>query len=252
MARQKSILKLEGSIGDVSFYKSEGEYLARTKGGVDGDRIKTDPAFARTRENGAEFGVAGKASKLLRTAFKAPVAALADNRVASRLTTQMLKVVQSDTVHSRGERTVQDGNLSLIQGFEFNVNTGLEDVVKAAYSVAFDRVSGEASVTIDFSNPSLELNQVEGADQAQILIGVAAVDFENNEYEVDVLEADAVSMASTEAILVQQTASVSANSTRPVFVIVGVMYYQSVNDELYLINSQDSRALALVAVDQPE
>ncbi len=252
MARQKSILKFEGSIGDVSFYKSGGEYLARTKGGVDSDRIKTDPAFARTRENGAEFGVAGKGSKLLRTAFKAPVAAIADNKVASRLTGQMLKVVQSDTTHVRGERTVQDGDLSLVQGFEFNVNTGLEDVIKAAYTVAFDRTSGEASVTIDFSNPSLELNQVEGADQAKILVGVAAVDFENSEYEVDVVEAEAIAIASTEAIAIQQTATISANSTRPVFVIVGIEYYQSVNDELYLINSQDGRALALVAVDQPE
>jgi hypothetical protein len=252
MARQKSILKFEGSIGDVSFYKSGGEYLARTKGGVDSDRIKTDPAFARTRENGAEFGTAGKGSKLLRTAFKAPVAAIADNKVASRLTTQMLKVVQSDTTHTRGERTIQDGDLSLVQGFEFNVNTGLEDVVKAAYTVAFDRTTGEASVTIDFSNPSLELSQVEGADQAQLLVGVAAVDFENREYEVDVVEADAVHIASTEAVTIQQIATISANSTRPVFVIVGVEYYQSVNDELYLINSQDGRALALVAVDQPE
>jgi hypothetical protein len=59
MARQKGIIKLEGTIGDVSFYKSKDGYLAREKGGVDGDRIKNDPAFQRTRENGSEFGRAG-------------------------------------------------------------------------------------------------------------------------------------------------------------------------------------------------
>ena len=55
MARQKGIIKLKGSIGDVSFYKTKDGYLAREKSGVDKDRIKNDPAFQRTRENGAEF-----------------------------------------------------------------------------------------------------------------------------------------------------------------------------------------------------
>ncbi len=102
MARQKGVLKLEGQIGDLSFYKSEGEYLARTKGGVDGERIKKDPAFARTRENGAEFGRAGKAGKLLRSALKTPIAQSADKKVSSRLTSQMVKVIQADVTNGRG------------------------------------------------------------------------------------------------------------------------------------------------------
>jgi len=50
---------LKGPIGDISFYKSKDGYLARSKGGVDKSRIKNDPAFQRTRENGSEFGRAG-------------------------------------------------------------------------------------------------------------------------------------------------------------------------------------------------
>ena len=61
MAKQKGIIKLTGKIGDLSFYKSKDGYLAREKGGVDGERIKNDPAFARTRENGSEFGLAATA-----------------------------------------------------------------------------------------------------------------------------------------------------------------------------------------------
>ena len=53
MARQVGIIKLEGGIGDISFYKTKDGHLARTKGGVDGKRIANDPAFQRTRENGS-------------------------------------------------------------------------------------------------------------------------------------------------------------------------------------------------------
>jgi len=49
MARQKSILKLQGTIGGISFYKTKDGFLAREKGGVDASRIANDPGFARTR-----------------------------------------------------------------------------------------------------------------------------------------------------------------------------------------------------------
>src|SRR5690554_250220 len=86
MARQKGIIKLTGKIGDLSFYKSKDGYLAREKGGVDGERIKNDPAFVRTRENGSEFGLAATAGKTLRNAFRPMMMRAADNRITSRLT----------------------------------------------------------------------------------------------------------------------------------------------------------------------
>jgi len=42
MAKQKGIIKLEGTIGDIAFYKSQDGHLARAKGGVSADRIKND------------------------------------------------------------------------------------------------------------------------------------------------------------------------------------------------------------------
>ena len=66
MAKQEGLIKLKGTVGDLSFYKTKDGHLARMKGGVDAERIKNDPAFERTRENGAEFGRSGKAGKLLR------------------------------------------------------------------------------------------------------------------------------------------------------------------------------------------
>jgi hypothetical protein len=63
MAQQKGIIPLQGTIGNITFYKSKDGFMAREKGSLDASRIATDPAFQRTRENGAEFGRAGKAGK---------------------------------------------------------------------------------------------------------------------------------------------------------------------------------------------
>ena len=74
MAKQSGILKVEGTMGGITFYKSRQDgYLAREKGNLDATRIATDPNFQRTRENGAEFGKAGAAGKVLRTAFRVAI-----------------------------------------------------------------------------------------------------------------------------------------------------------------------------------
>lgn len=70
MAKQKGIIKLKGTLGDITFYKSQDGFLAREKGGIEASRIASDRAFQRTRENGSEFGNANKAGKMLRTAFR--------------------------------------------------------------------------------------------------------------------------------------------------------------------------------------
>src|SRR5215831_4181203 len=122
MAKQKGIIKLKGTIGDITFYKTQDGHLAREKGGIDADRIKNDPAFQRTRENGSEFGRAGKAGKVMRTALRTMLLNSADGRMVSRLTQQMMKVIQADTTSERGQRNVIDGEALLLNGFEFNIN----------------------------------------------------------------------------------------------------------------------------------
>ena len=93
MTRQKGIIKLDGIIGGITFYKSQDGYLAREKGGVSADRIANDPNFQRTRENGEEFGRAGKAGKLLRNLIRAMLQNASDSRMVSRFTQKMVEVV---------------------------------------------------------------------------------------------------------------------------------------------------------------
>src|SRR5690554_8124331 len=85
------------------------EYFARTKGGVDGERIRTDSRFERTRENGREFQRAVKAGKLLRDAFSEHVFLTTDRGIRGQLTSALSRVVKSDQESIRGERNVMNG-----------------------------------------------------------------------------------------------------------------------------------------------
>lgn len=141
MARQKGIVKLDGTIGDITFYKSKDGYLAREKGGVPAARIANDPAFQRTRENGSEFGRAGKAGKLLRNAIRGLLQNASDPRMVSRLTKEMVRVLQEDAVNPRGLRNVIDGEAELLAGFDFNINGKLGTTIYAPFTPVIDRVN---------------------------------------------------------------------------------------------------------------
>ena len=138
MARQKSIIKLQGTIGGITFYKSIDGYLAKEKGGIEASRIATDPAFVRTRENGAEFGNAAMAGKLLRDTVRALGMNTSDSRVTSRLTKTMAKIKNLDTNSNRGERNVAAGLATaagklLLKGFNFNIKAPLGAVLHTSY-----------------------------------------------------------------------------------------------------------------------
>ena len=131
MAKQTGIIKLKGTLGDITFYKTIDGHLAREKGGIPAERIANDPAFQRTRENGAEFGTAGRAGKTLRTSLRLLLQNASDSRMVSRLTKLMVKVVKADATNPRGQRNVIDGEAELLQGFDFNKNGKLGRTIYA-------------------------------------------------------------------------------------------------------------------------
>src|SRR5690606_22612002 len=138
MARQKGLIKLKGTMGDITFYRTRDGYMAREKGGIDAQRLMTDPAFQRTRENMAEFGRAGKAGKLVRNAIQSLIRKGGDRRMVSRLTKEMVKVIQLDAVNPRGLRNVIDGEAELLQGFDFNIHGKLSTSIAAPFTGTID------------------------------------------------------------------------------------------------------------------
>jgi hypothetical protein len=251
MAKQTGIIKLKGTIGGISFYKTTDGHLAREKGGVDGSRIANDPAFQRTRENGSEFGAAGKGGKLLRNAIRILLQNAKDKRLVSRLTKDLLAIIKTDTTNERGLRTLTDGDFNLMLGFEFNLNGKLGTTLYTPYVNAFDRVSGDATLNIDPFSPTLRIAAPSGTTHFKVVMGAAELDFEN---EVSTFGSDETAIlpytaADTAAITL--TASVTANSTVDVVQVLGIEFFQEVNGQMYALKNGAYNALAVVIVDTP-
>jgi len=248
MARQSGLIKLNGTLGGITFYKSQDGYLAREKGGIEADRIANDPNFQRTRENGAEFGAAGKAGRLLRTAFRTILQNSADNRVVGRLTAEMVKVIQADTTNARGQRNVIDGEAELLVGFDFNLKGKLQNTIYAPYTTNIDRTAGTLEVVIPPFVPGNMIAAPSGATHFKIETAGAEIDFENETYVIDAKESAVLAIGNTATAAITLSNAVTANSTHPLFLVMGMEFYQEVNGQMYPLKNGAFNALTIVNV----
>jgi hypothetical protein len=251
MAKQTGIIKLKGTIGGISFYKTSDGHLAREKGGVDANRIANDPAFQRTRENGSEFGRAGKGGKVLRNAIRVLLQNAKDKRVVSRLTKDLVAVVKTDTTNDRVLRTIQDGDLNLLEGFEFNLNGKLGATLFAAFTKAFDRVSGDATLNIAAFSPTVRIAAPTGTTHFKVVMGASELDFVNETSTFENDETTILPYSAADTAPIALTASLTTNSTLPVVQILGIEFYQEVNGQMYVLKNGAYNALSVVTIDIP-
>lgn len=248
MAKQNAVIPITGTIGNITFYKTQDGIVARQKGGVDPNKIATDPNFQRTRENGAEFARAGKAGKVLRSAFRSVLLNTADPRMISRLTREMLKVIQADKSSSRGLRNVVDGEAELLLGFEFNVNSQLNSTLFASYAPSINRATGELNVTIPAFVPLEKITAPLGATHFRIMSAGAEVDFEKQSSNVKLSSTDQLPWNATATPDINLVNGMAANSPHPLFLVLGIEFFQQVNNSMYSLKNGTFNALSLVGV----
>jgi hypothetical protein len=248
MAKQKGILKLEGTIGDITFYKSQDGFLAKGKGGIAADRIANDPKFQRTRENGNEFGSAGKAGKVLRNSLRVLLQNSRDNRMVSRLTKKMVEVIQADLTSVRGQRNVIDGEAELLEGFDFNINARLSNTLYAPYTSTIDRVAGTLTVNLASFTPSVMIAAPSGTTHFKIVAAGMEVDFENETFVADNNASSVLAWDATATAVIDLENTITPNSTHPLFLVLGIEFYQDVNGVKYPLKNGAFNALTIVEV----
>jgi len=248
MAVQMGILPLAGSIGNISFYKYGDKWVARTKGGASAEKVATDPNMQRTRENASEFGTAARAGKLLRTALQPLAYPLADNRMVRRLTSKMLLALQADAIGYKGLRKVIDGNLDVLKGFEFNERGKLSVNFYAPYNSDINRETGEFNISIPPFIPTSHVTSPVSATHFKLYAGGAALDFENGAFsaEFDSSPEIALNGLATEEIILNN--QLPANSTHPMFLVLGIEFLQEVNGGTYSLKDSAYNGLVMVKV----
>jgi hypothetical protein len=248
MAKLKGIIKLEGTLDNLTFYKTSDGYLVKTKGGVSKERIENDPAFTRTRENGSEFGSSASSGKLLRQSVRNLMIRAKDNRVSSRVTQKMTQIKNFDLTSVRGERNVATGlatpeGKAALKGLDFNNRAILSAVLFAPYSI--DLATGE--ITIPNMTPANDISFPSGATHVSFSSAFLKLDFDTSDSAIEYSPTVNLPIDLTSATQTLTPAGVPTGTGNDIYVLL-IEFFQEINGVQYQLNNGAYNVLNIVEV----
>jgi len=246
MAKQKGILPIVGTLGDLNFYYLYGKpVVRRAGGGFNKKDIKNKPSMRRVRENGSEFGHCSRVNKAFRMALRPYYKGYKFAQFHSRLMSLFTQLKDLDTVNKRGERRVGQGvshsnGLTLFKRFDYTPDCDVKRVMPFDYVVD--------SNTFELTISKFDIKQVgfiAGATHIALTYGVLDMDFDTLDYDLHL--ADSVVLdrvfAGDTVTLTPHSLPVSSGT---LLAVLGVRFYQEVDGELYVLNAKDGVGISVL------
>lgn len=194
MARQKGIIKLSGTIGDINFYVAKGKgYARKAGGGFNSKSIKTKDSMQRVRENGSEFGHCSMVKRKLLEAFK-PYVLKRERGFHGKCMGLLLKLKGLDSVSKRGARNVL-GGLQTLEGqrqfrnFPFGKPMKFLDAI--AYQWHFEAISQRLTLPSFIRS---DYDELMGVNDIKIGLFMIDFDFEALEFQKQLLDHKTISI----------------------------------------------------------
>jgi len=255
MSKQFGLVKLDGRLGDVSFYSQNGVHRARLAKGIKKERILKDEAFERTRQNISEFGGLALIVKLFGNALKA-VSNFKDKTRGARLRKIFSQIMKrADVV--RGQRPVLiSQNRSLLENFELKSDVEFMDVFSAAATIT--KTSG-TSVKTDVNPKRDQIKPPMNATHYRIVqllatIADTAYNEETKTFEPanqlgglsEVSYSEYMPLKGGVSISVETTLNATLTDDVTVIHGLGIVFYEKSGSEFYSIS--ENSAMKIVGV----
>lgn len=252
MSKQTGLIRLDGKIGGISFYKLDGEDLARVANGPSKEKILKDPAFVRTRENNAEFGGSATVAKAFRLSLANVILTMSDFRLTSRLT-KLFKEINLSGTGTRGQRPILiTGHQVLLINFELNERHSFGSVFNAPFTRSNTANRDQGDIVVAAFVPDNFIEAPAGATHFRLIqaLGVVsdyAFDPATNKYEPLDATTNMLGAVTYSPTLALGSAPVSATLTTPlpgsptmsgdvsVMQCLGIEFFQRVGSTDYLL-----------------
>ncbi|MFC4212670.1 hypothetical protein ACFOWA_15850 [Pedobacter lithocola] len=148
MATLNGIVRFSGKVGDLIFYRSGKKDVVRRKSG-------THQLSENSKKSAKDFGEASRNAAYIRKAFAPMVKDYGYGDLASRLTKRLTSVFKTIPNSTAGSKKLLEGNLKLIEGFEFNADTRLDRLL-----IRQPKVSWLPDGLIELELPKIEMKHL--------------------------------------------------------------------------------------------
>ena len=248
MAKVKSLMVIEGTLGGINFYLRKGVAVARKAGGgFSGKAIKNSPNMVRVREHNSEFGHVSKVKTVFKRALHPFLGYHYDSSLHGRMMKLFLSIKNRDEISERGKRSVGIGLQSEVGrkemlSFPFTPKRSIQDTF-------FKKgIFDENSLTylLNGISPSA-VHFHKNAEMMELKMLILVLDFDTLNYKTYVSEAQKFEKDFTENS-VELTVDNLPQQEGLKFVFVGMKFYQKQGADFYLLKEDGSLGLELVHI----
>jgi hypothetical protein len=180
-----------------------------------------------------EFSKAGKAGSLLLKASREVALSKPDRRIMSRLVKECMAVIGSDTTNILGNRSMIDGDLTLLRDFEFNGKAPLPLSFYGSYAGSIERLTGEVNMVVPSYNPEEMVMKPEGATHFRLVTGGAELDFGGASYIRAKAASGWIPLVNTPTAPLTLSCTLTPNSTLPIIQLFAIEYAKERNGVKY-------------------
>lgn len=173
MARQTSIIKFTGKLGDTVGYRNGKNYCLRSHAAV--------KQTAATKKTAKDFGTASKAGRLIRHSLHK----MNDTSHINRLNKVLGEIVRADMQNPAGQRKITDKAIHKLSGFRFNSYAGISctpviEKTNQEISISVTDNSKHAiraiAITINFQQQTTKVTSVDYDGQQPMILKISDKD----------------------------------------------------------------------------
>ncbi|WP_069659447.1 hypothetical protein [Arcticibacter eurypsychrophilus] len=239
---------VHGTAGSVIYREYRGKNIIQGK-------AKAFKQTEKTIRSATEFGLSSSAAAVIRTAFE-PAYFFKDGTAAYRSTQLVYRSILNNVSGEKGKRDLHDGDLSLINGMDFNANSKLHEVLQMSRSVSKSS-NGQVSVTLGPLNTKTGIKRPKNQSGAymkyRIRLMLVAFNFREEYYEnLGFQDLDLEGYQNFEGQVVTFIEKVPEDCLA--LVSMSLMLYSTVSqtNESVLLNSKEFSPCAIIGTFQSE
>jgi hypothetical protein len=248
MAKQKGIIQIVGTIGNVTGRRTKDGFIIQEKPGPTREQVLNDPEFEETRKMYTEFGGASKGAKILQDIFLPAIFPCKDNVVHHRLTTLLRQVINTDTASAKGQRCLSYGESRLLKGFSWNIKSDLWRILGFDIKFHFETEDGEVIFHIPAYVPANQMKVNPSATHYRITISAAELSWQKNGPAAEMFTTDYMPVNNERTFPLSGMLLMTPGTTKPIAICVKVDWHMKVNKDMWPSRNSKYNAAGIVEV----
>jgi hypothetical protein len=209
---------------------------------------KTSPKFGAFRKNMNEFKHVGKAGKMIRDAIKE--ISYPNPTMHHRLIAVLYKVLKMDITNKKGERSIMAGDISLLNGFQFNEHSSIHSLAHFNIDGKINPKKGRAIIKVPFFIPTYAFEWPAHASLAEFDSLLVSINFNQESVEVSRATSEKISRKAKEVLPFQLSSEVNETENRVLLLCVAVRFFSECNGHIYQCKTRNCNPVDIICIER--